>query len=600
MTTGLVTGAYAQTNDPLRIYIYLDQEPGDAVYGANFESSEASRTGSSVTVIGREELDEMKDQNLSDILEQTAGVTMRQRGPMGTRTDVYMRGAPSEYVPVYVDGIDISNPANASARANLTGMTGADIARIEVLKGSNSAVYGSNAIAGVINITTLRPTENGLNQSISAEVGSYQTRRLTYGLTNTFDTGSISFTMSRATSDGFSAAEEDDGNEEPDGMKHTQLSFNIEHYINPNMMVGLSVIAQDGYSEYDGRRGDDLDNFNEWDSLGYRAYTQLSTDFIDHSLEYSHFGEDRYSCTSADRSSCSPFEGERDFVKYQAGAFLGGNRLVIGTSSETETALNQDITTNSVFAENTKSFGDLTVIGSLRYDDHETFGGNVSKRVAMTYALTQQLTFRASAGDGFRAPSPYELYHPTYGNLTLDPETSTSYNVGLDYSWDTGRLSLTGFRTMTDNKIEYYYEGWNFLNGQYIQTDETTEMKGLELEAVVGVGSSLSLGGSYTRNITDSPYSSTSFSQVAGNEVSLFANYALTDDFSTLLSVDHARNRENDLKDYTVGNLTFNYDVNDSSSVYLRVENVTDREYQFVEGYGTSDRAFYAGIAHRF
>lgn len=197
----------------------------DLTLTANREPIELSRSGSSVSVLTDDDLEGRAGQPLSRSLTRLPGVTLRQSGPLGTLGTVQLRGAPALYLPVVIDGIEVSDATAPSPAYDIGGQIGAGVDRVELLRGAQSALYGSRAVAGVLSLQSLRPAEDGLHHHFGIEAGSFDTLTASYGATLRRNDTDLAFQVSHIRTDGFSALDEDDGNFEEDGYEATRLSF---------------------------------------------------------------------------------------------------------------------------------------------------------------------------------------------------------------------------------------------------------------------------------------------------------------------------------------------------------------------------------------
>lgn len=569
---------------------------------ANREETALNRSGATVAVVTADELEAAGDMRVADYLETLPGVSIKASGPIGTTATLYLRGAPAQYVPVFVDGIEVGDPAAGQGAFDFGTLATADISRIEVLKGSNSARFGSQAVAGAIDITTKRATEIGTEQSVAAEIGSYATRKLNYSYATKTETGEVALSYTHISTNGFSARDENNGNFEADGYRANRLSFYADYQITPGVKLGFNAFVEDTQGDFDDFVGDVAgtpgDDYTIRDTKGARLFAEFSTGLVDQKVELTAYESDRSSCSNG---WCDDFLGKRNKLAWQGAMDLGANgRLVFGADTEKETAHGASTRTNGVFAE--LSYGitpDLDVTASLRRDDHSDFGGFTSGRLAAVYRLSDDLLLRASIGNGFRAPSLYELYGP-YGDTSLQREKSRSAEIGIEKQFgDLGSVRLTAFHLKAENLI-----GWDSSAvscgsgfGCYNQVTGTSERQGVELSGDYAVSDRLRLGGSYT--YVDSSIT-TGWGAVARHDLSLFADYEITDALSTTLTVQHVADRPNGLEDYTVANLGLSYDFMDGKEAYLRVENLFNEEYQLTSGYGTSDRALYVGLRASF
>ena len=208
----------------------------DIVITANRTPVEINKVGATVEVIDREELNKQSQAFLKDYLGRLPGVTVTQNGPPGSVSNIQIRGALGQYVKVLIDGIDLTDLAAPQAVTSFEHLLVGDIERIEVLKGAQSTLYGSEAIGGVISITT-RGAALGTSVRAHAEGGTYNTQLGAATVSYGTDRGDISFTAQGVRSDGFSAAEENTGNTERDGYWNQTFSGRAQYRFNDNLRV---------------------------------------------------------------------------------------------------------------------------------------------------------------------------------------------------------------------------------------------------------------------------------------------------------------------------------------------------------------------------
>jgi vitamin B12 transporter len=215
------------------------------VVTATTQPIEKDRTGTSVEVLGGEDGPVGKSGDVAVItsLKRLPGVSTEQSGPTGTAASVRIRGAQERYIGIYVDGIKVNDPSSTSGQyANFGGFLGGGLNRIEVLKGSQSAPYGSSAVAGVVNIFTLPDLdgEEGTRQSVELTFGSYGTVAGSYSFNQTYGRLSLSLGLSHAEGNGFSAADENAGNTEDDPFRSSRLSFGAAFQATDALRVGFN------------------------------------------------------------------------------------------------------------------------------------------------------------------------------------------------------------------------------------------------------------------------------------------------------------------------------------------------------------------------
>ena len=580
----------------------------EIVFSAGLGETTLEETGATVSVVTREELEATGETRVIDYIARLPGVDVRARGPIGSLTSITVRGAGQNYVRVLVDGIDVSDVSGPQAAFDFGSLTTADISRIELLRGGQSAIYGSEAIGGVINITTLRAEEEGTTQFLNLEGGSYGTFRGSYGVATDLGALDYAFTLSRTQTDGFSAADENAGNTEADGYLSNRLSFAVGYDLAGGGRVGFNGFYEDSEADFDEQfpisdGSPDEVTYNE--ALGLRAYLELPTGRVDSTFAATLYRIERDVRGSTGFGTANNvYTGDRIGLSYLGALDLdAATTLRFGLDAERETfSQSGDFGPGAGESETVGIFGELAwspsdrfdLSATLRHDDHSQFGGLTSGRLAASWRPTEDWILRASAAQSFRAPSLYELYGP-FGNPTLQPEESRSLDFGVERRLgDDAFVRATLFYNDTTNLIDFPFP--------YAQVPGTVRRRGVELEFGTPLADAWRLDGSYTYTDGSNP------TLTAGNawnlefpahDLSLTLSGEITERLSAALSVQSVWDRPT-LGDYTLANATFTYALSDSVDAYLRIDNLLDEEYQLVRGYGTSDRAFYLGLRSRF
>ena len=581
------------------------------------------RTGVSVSVVTEEDLEEAGDIQLSSYLSRLPGISVVQNGPMGTQAKLGIRGASSRYVAVYIDGIRVDDPTGIATEFDFGALSTADVGRVEVLRGSQSALWGGSAVGGVINITTRAALEDGLHQSVAVEGGSYGTASLRYSLGYRDDRIETAFTASRIHSDGFSSYDTlpRDPSLEADGYDATRLSFSTRYRVSDALALGFSVFGQDSENEYDGFGSDTALNSQDRREVGGRLFAEYETGNTGHLFEVTRY---RVSRDDDAAGFVSTFTGERLGFGYRGTTEISqALTLVYGADWMEETATNaalpagESTRIGGVYVQGIWSPSEtLDLSLSLRHDDHSSFGSQPSRRVALAWQAMPDLTLRAAASTGFRAPSLYELYGDP--NFTIDPnpdltaEESRSFEIGADYRiGDRAELGLTLFAIDTENAITYQScpagpPTWTCPPGTsnvYENVAGTSKRRGAELSGDVALSDALNLGLAYTYTDARGP-TDARLGRVPFHSLALMLSGDLSDRLSGHVGLQHVSGRPAEfgtpLDDYTVVNLGASYDLSETTQLSLRVENVFDRDYQILPGYGTSGRAAYLGLQMKF
>ncbi len=601
----LASGAAAQT-------FRLDE----IVVTAHRTPTEATRTGASVAVVERPALAARGGDSVGEVLARLPGIHFHQSGGTGQVSGFSLRGLPQAYVPVYVDGIEISEPSSPQPFASLSGLPARSFDRIEVLKGSQSALWGGRAVSGVISLETTPPERDGFSGEIRSEAGSYGTVGGSLSLGVAGEGGDFKFVLDTITTDGFSAADEDDGNSEDDGYWRRRLSFSGNLYPREALRLFASGFVNDEEGDYDAAFpfADSDDRF-EVLSRGLRAGGEIGTGATTHTLSASWFDIER--AYFGPNAFGSPLTGERLTFDYLGEAQLTPEiSLVGGADHRRERAVNDGSANRSrltgAFLQGSFSHDGTTLSAALRHDEHSEFGGHTTGRVTASHEFPTGTVLRASFGSGFRPPSLYELFSQ-YGDPDLESETSLSYDLGIEqvFADGRGRAGATLFRIEVDDLIVFDSDpgpdsACNSPFGCYAQATEGTSVsKGVELFADYSVRDGITVSASYTYTDAEEAADGGSIrrSRVPRHDFALGFDAAWNDRFGFGVEVRRVEDTvENGLPldDYTLVGARAHYALNEMAEITLRAENLLDSDYQVARGYGTAGRSAYLGLVARF
>ncbi|MCU0901367.1 MAG: TonB-dependent receptor [Cypionkella sp.] len=599
---GAATPLLAQTSDE----ILLDE----ISVIASTEPVPLGRTGATVNVLGTEDLERSGNQSAATLLSRLPGVSMTRNGGLGTSTALRIRGLSGPYIGVRIDGIDVADPSGTQCAYDFGSTTSGGLSRIEVLRGSQSALFGSEAIGGVVDITTFRATEEGTESQITVEAGSNGSASGTASVAMKSERAELAFSVGRTVTDGISAYAY---GPEDDAFRASTLSFYGSYRATETLTLGLNGFARDSYSEFDSQYGDS-DESESGKLRALRAFATLELGSTTHELSFARTKTERDYPLGFVRL----YTGERDQLAYK-GRWDASSRLSVnwgldrtdesfGADTDAGNSRTTSALTELLYAPNDAL--DLSL--ALRHDDHSAFGGQLSGRVAMAWRPSGDWVIRAVAGTGFRAPSLYELYGP-YGTLDLQPEQSRSFEIGAEYLLPGGgSVQATLFDTDIEDKIDFF-------SGRYRQSPGTTQTRGVELIGRATIADGWEVFGNYT--YTDASFVSRtgvegSAIRVPKHDLVLGVEARLADRLTGQFMVQHVAGlqddyydlsippfgatRRVDLGDYTIANVNFAYEINDKTSAYLRVENLFDEEYQTVKDYGQPGRSVFVGLAAKF
>jgi len=579
------------------------------VEGSRLNQTE-TEIGSSVTVITADEIEELGFDFALDAVASAPGVTINSNGAFGGSAGVRIRGASSEQTLVLVDGVAVNDPTSPGGGFNFARLDTENIERIEVLKGPQSTLWGTDAIGGVVSITTKRPDE-GLGGSAFAEYGSFNTFRGGASIANANDTGDFRLAVVGTSSDGISKADENNGNAEDDTYQAVTLSAKGGLNFGRDARLSADVLWTDAESEFDsffsGAQGNvsDGDEISETEELS--ANLSLTGSLFDGRLEnlvligYSDITRENFTNGAPSFDA----EGDRTIFRYQGTLSINEmNTLAFGVEREDSTSGDDDTSIDGLFAlYEFKPTEQLTLTGGLRVDDHERFGSETTGRVAAAYNPTDSLTLRASWGQGFKAPTLFQTTFfccgATAPNADLQAETSEAFDIGVDWRSEDGKAEagITYFDQDTENQINF-----SFAVGGYENIAEV-ESQGVELYGAYQLTNWLRVSADYAY-IDAQDGDGNALVRLPEHSGDVIFSVDPDGPLSGALLVRYNGEEPNTdgttLDSWTRVDVTGSYDLNERVELFGRVENLLDEEYQQILGYGTPDLSAYVGIRLRY
>lgn len=567
--------------------------------------------GSSVSVITRDDLEELGVDFALDAIATAPGVTVNQNGAFGGNASVRIRGASNDQTLVLIDGVPVNDPTGTGGGYNFAYLDTDTIERIEVLKGPQSTLWGSDAIGGVVSITTKRPTE-GLSGTVFGEYGSFNTLRGGASISNANEIGDFRLAATGLTTDGISKADEANGNSEDDGYDSQTVSAKGGLNLPASVRLETSLMWSDAESEYDsyafGAQGSVADGDEVTNSETLSGNITLKAPLFDGRLEnlvqIGYADIERENTSNGVQSYFT--EGDRVLFRYQGTfAINDTNTLAFGTEREETSANEQESSIDSLFAlYEFKPVDSLTLTGGIRVDDHETFGSETTGRVAAAWTATDQLTFKASWGQGFKAPSIFQsTYICTFCGLTapntnLKAETSEAYDIGVQWQSADERIVLgaTLFDQETENMIDFSYTaGYDNI--------ALVDSQGVELTGAYAINNWLGIAASYTF-IDSEDGNGNALARLPESTGNISASFDPDGPFSGAVLVryngEEANTDGSELDSWTRVDLTGSYDLNDTVEIHGRIENLLDEEYQQILGYGTPGLSGSVGVRLRY
>ncbi|WP_411290234.1 TonB-dependent receptor plug domain-containing protein, partial [Sphingorhabdus sp.] len=435
-----------------------------------------SQVGQSVTVITADDIKTRQSTAVVDLLRTVPGVTFTRNGGIGTSTSVNIRGADSDQTVALIDGVKLNDPSSPGSGFNFGNLLTGNISRIEVVRGSQSVLWGSQAIGGVINIITREPTED-LTFNANAEYGWRDTGQVIGNVSGKFGPVSASVGAGYLRSDSFSAFNEARGATERDGYENYSANAKFNIAISEAVSFDLRGWYSNGTTGIDGfpaplfAFGDTNETAQTEEFVGYAGLNAALFDGrFRNRFAYAYTDTAR---ENLELSGAAPFQtfdakGKNQRLEYQGNFEIAdGYGLTIGAETERSSfrtvsfggpASIADARLDSFYGQlsATPATG-LTLSAGARYDESKTFGGKTVLAANGVYSPNDgATTIRASYGEGFKVPSLFQLFS-NFGNTTLKPESSKGWDAGVTQKLLDGAIEAGGtwFHRDTSNQIVF-------------------------------------------------------------------------------------------------------------------------------------------------
>lgn len=620
----------------------FNKQLDDVIVTANKTSQKQSTTGKIVTVISREQLERNTGRTVAQILNEQAGVIVNgAQNPLGTNQTLFLRGAGAANTLILIDGVPVNDPSGSSQEFNLNHLNADQIERIEILKGAQSTLYGSDAVAGVINIISRKQVSQrpiGFNSTVAA--GSYGTWKGNVGVSGKTDIAQYNLQYTRWQSDGFSAAYDSTHNSgfDKDGFEQDVLSLSTNLQINDHWK--WNVFSQ--YSNYRSDIDDDalLDDKNNTIKnqnllVGISSVYTLPAGSITVNLQNNNIYR-KYNDPVNDPAGPNdydPFKGRYEGESLFAEAYGNFNlhkhlSLLAGVDYRRHEATidvnGQKISSDSLKANQLSGYLSLMLrslkgfsaeLGS-RFTHHSVFGNNVTFSFNPSYLISDQVKIFANVATGFRAPSLYNLASE-YGNRNLEPEESFTWEGGVQYNNRTHSVNVRAAyfnRRITDIII---FKGLPTPPyGKYENADEQKD-QGVELEASYRPANKWSITANYTyldgKIETKAAGKDTSFFNLyrrPKHAVNATVGYQATPKLFASVGFRWQSSRtdiyfnpatfaseQKQLKDYYNLDVYVEYKVLSKLKLFTDVRNITDVKYFDLFGYNSRRFNFMAGVS---
>ncbi len=601
-----------------------------------------SLTGKVVTVISKEQLERNSGKSLTELLNTQAGIIVNGSSNVaGTNQDVYVRGAAAGKTLILLDGVPVYDASGISGAFDLNLISVDQLERVEILKGSQSTLYGSDAMAAVINLISKKGGAKKINGTANIAGGSFNTMKASAGLHGTVKNTNYNFQFTKLKSKGFSTAMDQNnmGNFDKDGIDENVFRANINQKINKK----LSLRFNNQFSNY--KTDADAGPFKDDADYTIKIKNALAGIGAEYSLGKTklHFN---YNYNTTQRTYLDDSTSRGGFSYYSKGEYTGKSHfielysnvalnkkvdLLLGADYRNQLS-DQSYTSISMFGpySSTPLSNDSVKVNQLgayasvvvkdiagfnvelggRYNTFNKYGNVFTFSFNPSYVIHNSIKVFGNISSGFKAPSLYQVYSE-YRNPSqeLKPEKSMSYEGGIQYFKENVNLRAVYFSNTITNNILFYSAGAPSYTSYYVNADKQ-KVKGLELEARVDFGK-VDLTANYvnldgrieTKNgVKDTAYFN--LYRRPRQTINLNVGIELCKNWNMNLGIQSISKRYEavyaatpvEMPAYYVWNLYSTYTINKKTSVFIDLKNITDEKYSEVRGYNSRRFNFMAGL----
>ena len=593
------------------------------------------RVGRSVTVIDQETIRRRGVTQVLDLLRDVPGVSVSRGGTFGSQTQLRVRGAEANQLLVLIDGVEANDPAGDDGFA-FEHLTTADVDRIEIVRGPMSALWGTDALAGVVNIITTRnaatPTE------VYGEAGNHGTFRVGGAASAAGDRWRLRAMVDHFSTDGTNISRTGD---EDDASRTSTGALSAGYDVSEAVALRFSLRTVRAHSEFD-----TVDFVNTGLPADADVDSDIDRDYIRAGVSWKPAGQWSHEATLARMESdnanfsagieTSATSAQENSLRWQSHwQFADAHRLTLAADYE-DTRFVQEGQATAFGDPNQRQSVDnlglvaeylgaitpsLDVAASIRWDDHSDFENATTWQGAITWAVSSQSSVRASYGTSRKAPTFTERFgffaDSFVGNPDLAPEESESFELGYDLRMARGRLGLTWFDSTLEDEINGFFFDAGLGTFTAINEDGASDRSGIEMDGQYDVTEVLTLVASYTyldateglsdRREIDEIRRPRHMGRLGGNleladgranlNLNLSYNGAQMDLFFPPFPEPSTRVV---LDDYWLVDLAASWSVTPSLDLYGRAANLLDEDYEDVYGFATPGRTVTAGLRFRF
>lgn len=615
---GLIPSVLLHSNS-----IAQDRSPetiGEVVVTASRSPKKISEIGKVARVITAETLARSQGRTLPEVLNNVAGITIGGNGNNpGDVKSVYMRGASAANTLILIDGIPVNDASEITGEYNISAIPVDQVERVEILKGGNSTLYGSDAVAGVINIITKKGSGK-LGANLLATGGSYDTFKQILGLNGQIGVTSIAISASNLDSKAFSTAAPAKGETDfdKDGFHQKSVSLNIGQDLSNRFSLRGNFQGNNNQADLDNGAFADAKDYT-YDKTAVLAGIGGKYTFDKGTLGF-NLSQNSVRNTYNNRGSVTNNGGQISHLESNLNyAFTRFIDIASGVSYRFSKTDQHNSFSKPLFADNNikslftslfiRSNSGLQAELGGRVNDHSQYGTNFTYTINPSYLISNRYKLFVNLSSAYRVPSLYQLFSQ-YGNLNLEPETSVSYEAGFDFNLtDKLNLAFSYFKRDIDNVIDFGQVRPGVFG--YINQNNQKD-NGFELELAFKPVSRIDLMAFYAHvngEVTTPTSETFNLFRRPKDSFGLNAGFNVSRDFSFNLIYKYTGDRKDryfdsstfktvntDMDSYNMVDLYAQYKVSPKLSLFTDIKNLLDEDYIDFSGYTTKGLNFNAGF----
>ena len=601
----------------------VNEKKETVIVTANRTTTEIKEVGKSFTVISREEIERSNHRDILDMLKRVPGINISKSGPNGL-SSIYIRGNEGYYTKVLIDGSPIEDASGTQVNySNFINSLNLDnVEKIEVIRGPQSTLYGSDAMGGVINIITKKGSGKLFGGAVRQEFGKDRFNKSTLSLNGADGGFNYSLSLSQESQETYSTTNHESSrfNGDDDYYHATNLNYNFGYKVNDNLKFSLSGLYSSSDVELDNNSSHN-ETFNQMSVIRPSiTLMNLLDNRLDIEFAYSHTDSRRTGDT------VDAFSQTHNYSVFNTLEISDWNTLSFGaeyksqSSYSDESPSKKETVYKEYFLQEQLSYEDwyfLTLGG--RFSDHSEFGGHYTYQLAQAFHIKETGTkLHMSYGTAYRAPSHFELFTPLTdyggglifegGDPNFKPETSETFDIGFDQELYNGSLKFgaTYFYVETEDKIAYIITDPMTYSGGYKQLGSARSY-GLESYIQYNFNEDLFTKFIYTRTHTEYKlqYEDVRAPRVPEDAFTILINWQATQKLNFDVEFNYVGNRFSDtsgvkLESYTLAHFSATYQLYENVKLFAKINNLFDEQYEYAQGFNTYGRSLYAGFEFKF